>query len=70
MKHLVCFDVFDSNRNYESKILDIKYINPRAPFKKYSFIDYEIDSEQEEENEAEDVKSELRSSDETPSSSL
>lgn len=45
MKHLICFDVFDSNRNYESKILDIKYINPRAPFKKYSFIDYEIDSE-------------------------
>ncbi|CAD8202952.1 unnamed protein product [Paramecium pentaurelia] len=66
-KRKVYFELCDSNRFYNGKLLEIKPINPRNPFLKYSFIDYELDSEEEE---AEDVFSEIRSQDDTPSSSL
>ncbi|CAK91741.1 unnamed protein product (macronuclear) [Paramecium tetraurelia] len=66
-KRKVHFELCDSNRFYNGKLLELKPINPRNPFCKYSFIDYDLDSEEEE---AEDVLSEIRSQDETPSSSL
>lgn len=40
MKRKVYFDLFDSHRFYNGKILDIKPINPKNPFFKYPFINY------------------------------
>ncbi|CAD8113923.1 unnamed protein product [Paramecium sonneborni] len=66
-KRKVYFDVFDSCRYYNGKIIDFKIINPRKPFFQYSFIEYNLDSEEEV---AEDVCSEERSVDMTSSESL
>ncbi|CAD8125330.1 unnamed protein product [Paramecium sonneborni] len=67
MKRIVYYDLCDSCKFYNGKIFEIKSINPRNPFFKYSFIDYDLESEEEQ---AEDVYSEIRSQDDTPSSSL
>ncbi|CAD8200150.1 unnamed protein product [Paramecium octaurelia] len=66
-KRKVYFDVFDSCRYYNGKLIGYKQVNPRSPFCQYSFIEYELDSEEEV---AEDVYSEERSVDMTFSDSL
>ncbi|CAD8194336.1 unnamed protein product [Paramecium pentaurelia] len=67
IKRKVHFDVFDSCRYYNGKLIGYKQVNPRQPFHQYSFIEYELDSEEEI---AEDVYSEERSVDMTSSDSL